>query len=452
MTPGQTLPAGWCWTTLGAIADLKGGLTKGKRRKDGDRLRSVPYLRVANVQRGYLDLDHMKLIDATEKEIEELRLRAGDVLFNEGGDRDKLGRGWVWQDALSECIHQNHVFRARLRDSRIEPKFVSWYANGEGAAYFNDQGKQTTNLASINLTRLSEFPLPLAPDSEQRRIVAELESQFTRLDAAISSLRHVKLKLNRLRAAVLHAACAGRIGSTRNSRWARCLLADVIGEIRNGISVKPNSAEGLRILRISSVRPLKADIGDVRFLPGISPEFEPYLLRPGDLLFTRYNGNPDYVGVAACLKQLAEPTVYPDKLIRVRLADAARVLPCFLEIILNAGHAREFLRSRIRTTAGQSGISGHDVRLTPISFPDLPEQEQIIAEVQSRISSADLVERTVDINLKRAGRLRQAILKRAFEGRLVPPDPNDEPAEILLERARANGHSRRGRRSAVEGE
>jgi type I restriction enzyme S subunit len=122
------LPPGWAWTTLGEIADLKGGLTKGKRRREEDKLRSVPYLRVENVQRGYLNLDQMKMIEATEAEIDDLRLRVGDVLFNEGGDRDKLGRGWVWQAALPECIHQNHVFPRSLANGRssTEVRVVVW--------------------------------------------------------------------------------------------------------------------------------------------------------------------------------------------------------------------------------------------------------------------------------------------------------------------------------------
>src|SRR4051794_21359658 len=120
------LPRGWAWATLRQIAELKGGITKGQRRANNVLIREVPYLRVANVQRGFLDLAEVKTIEAEEDEIAELRLRAGDVLFNEGGDRDKLGRGWIWRGEIPECIHQNHVFRARLRSPGIQPKLVSW--------------------------------------------------------------------------------------------------------------------------------------------------------------------------------------------------------------------------------------------------------------------------------------------------------------------------------------
>ena len=121
----RLLPAGWEWTTLGQIAAIKGGLTKGKKRRPGDLVRVVPYLRVANVQRGHIDLTEVKEIEASDREIADLQLCPGDVLLNEGGDRDKLGRGWIWSGQLPVCIHQNHVFRARLRESVADPKFVS---------------------------------------------------------------------------------------------------------------------------------------------------------------------------------------------------------------------------------------------------------------------------------------------------------------------------------------
>ena len=143
-----------------------------KKRQD-PTARSVPYLRVANVQRGYLDLAEVKLIEAAAADIAELRLVPGDVLFNEGGDRDKLGRGWIWEGQLPECIHQNHVFRARLHSEELSGKLISWWGNTFGKDYFLREGKQTTNLASINRTKLAAFPVPLLLLAEQDRIVAE---------------------------------------------------------------------------------------------------------------------------------------------------------------------------------------------------------------------------------------------------------------------------------------
>ena len=172
------LPEGWAWARLSSVASIKGGITVDKNRKDPTS-RSVPYLRVANVQRGYLDLSEVKQIDAPRFDIEDLRLQLGDILFNEGGDRDKLGRGWIWEGQLPECIYQNQVFRARLYSDELSPKLVSWWGNTFGRAYFLREGKQTTNLASINMTKLSALPVPVPSAVEQRRIVAEVERQLS---------------------------------------------------------------------------------------------------------------------------------------------------------------------------------------------------------------------------------------------------------------------------------
>ena len=173
-----TLPEGWTWARLDAITAIKGGITVDKDRRD-NTARPVPYLRVANVQRGYLDLAEVKLIEAPTADIETLRLIPGDVLFNEGGDRDKLGRGWIWEGQLPECIHQNHVFRARPFSEELSGKLISWWGNTFGKDHFLREGKQTTNLASINMTKLSAFPVPIPPTAEQQRIVPEVDRRLS---------------------------------------------------------------------------------------------------------------------------------------------------------------------------------------------------------------------------------------------------------------------------------
>lgn len=196
------LPEGWAWARLGAVASIKGGITVDKKRRDSTA-RPVPYLRVANVQRGYLDLKEIKLIDAPQADIDELRLQPGDILFNEGGDRDKLGRGWIWEGQLRECIHQNHVFRARLFSDELSPKFVSWWGNTFGRHYFLREGKQTTNLASINMTKLSALPVPMPPAAEQQRIVAEVDWQLSVFQAVKTAVTEKLLQTIPLRSQIL---------------------------------------------------------------------------------------------------------------------------------------------------------------------------------------------------------------------------------------------------------
>ena len=199
------LPPGWAWARLDAIAELKGGITVDKKRNDATA-REVPYLRVANVQRGYLDLSEVKTIRASEADISSLALRAGDILFNEGGDRDKLGRGWVWEGQIAECIHQNHVFRARPLLDALSPMFISWWGNTFGKDYFLREGKQTTNLASISLTKLSRFPVPIPPASEQARITAEAARLLSIIDRLESALGVSMVRTSSLKTALLSKA------------------------------------------------------------------------------------------------------------------------------------------------------------------------------------------------------------------------------------------------------
>lgn len=205
------LPSGWVLATIAQLADVQGGITKGQRRKNGVRYRTVPYLRVANVQRGYLDLSDVHEIEATEAKVDQLALQPGDVLFNEGGDRDKLGRGWVWEGQIPECIHQNHVFRVRLLTDDVEPKYLSWYGNSAGQAYFMEEGVQTTNLASLNMTKLRQLPVALPPAAEQRRIVQEVERQLSLLDEIASECGALLAKSVRLRQGILNRAFTGRL-------------------------------------------------------------------------------------------------------------------------------------------------------------------------------------------------------------------------------------------------
>lgn len=203
------LPEGCCWASLDQLAHIAGGVTKGQRYSPNETARVVPYLRVANVQRGYLDLSHIKEINALESDIEALTLQPGDVLFNEGGDRDKLGRGWIWEGKIAECIHQNHVFRARLFLNDVSPKLISWCGNSYGQRWFMRTGKQSVNLASINMTVLRSFPVPLAPAAEQEAIVDAAEDQLSVIEHLDVDIETMLKSAQALRQSILRHAFTG---------------------------------------------------------------------------------------------------------------------------------------------------------------------------------------------------------------------------------------------------
>ena len=160
-----------------------------------------------------------------------------------------------------------------------------------------------------------------------------------------------------------------------------------------------------------------------------------YLVTEGDLLFTRYSGNPEYVGACARVPELPRPTLHPDKLIRV-VIDREKADPAFIELACATGVTREQIRARRKTTAGQVGIAGGQLKSVPIPLPPVDEQRRIVAEVEHRLSAVDTLRASIQRAQRRSASLRRSILERAFRGELVPQDPADEPAEALLARIR----------------
>ena len=281
----------------------------------------------------------------------------------------------------------------------------------------------------LGLGGIRQLSLPVPPLNEQRRIVAAIEEQLSRLDAADASL-----------AAALHRAAALReaaIATAVEGAWPEVPLMDVLLTLRNGTFVSRPAAEppGTAIFRISAVRPLALDVDDVRYAPPLDG-VEDFLVKEGDLLFTRYSGNPDLVGACARVPALSRPTLHPDKLIRAVVnRDCAE--PAFVEIACSTGRSRDAIRARRKTTAGQVGIAGGQLKTVPIPVPPLEEQRRIVARVEEQLSSVDALRAAIERAQRRSATLRRAVLERAFKGKLVPQDPLDEPAATLLTRIRA---------------
>nr|MBA3924273.1 restriction endonuclease subunit S [Nostocaceae cyanobacterium] len=223
-------PTSWNVSQLGEIAEIVAGITKDSKKQaptDGE----LPYLRVANVQRGFLDLSEIKTIRVPQDRVEELLLNRGDILFNEGGDIDKIGRGWVWNGEIERCTFQNHVFRVRLYNELFEPKFFSWYGNSRGANYFLSVGKQTTNLASINKSLLSALPVVIPPAAEQQEIVRLVDLLFACADRLEARHRNAFRQVEQTTSALLSTAFRGElIPQDPNDEPASVLLEKIQAE------------------------------------------------------------------------------------------------------------------------------------------------------------------------------------------------------------------------------
>jgi len=205
------VPTHWKLVRLKDAAVVQTGLTLGKNYW-GLATESRPYLRVANVQHGRLDLRHIKHVDIPPGEAAGVTLKAGDVLMTEGGDIDKLGRGCVWRDEIPRCLHQNHVFAVRCRQDVLVPEFlVGLMTSQHGRAYFQLTAKQTTNLASTNSTTLRAFPVVLPPVSEQRVILDEVARQTSGLDAAIARTEREIALLREYRTRLIADVVTGKL-------------------------------------------------------------------------------------------------------------------------------------------------------------------------------------------------------------------------------------------------
>ena len=226
--PLPKLPRSWCFVRLCEIAQVGSGMSVSATRKLEDPIK-VAYLRVANVQRGFLDLSEIKYMSTEKSQLASLQLKEWDVLFNEGGDRDKLGRGWIWQSEITPCITQNHVFRASpYLTSESDSKLLSHWGNTFGQGYFEQTGKQTTNLASINKTILSEFPVPLIPSDEQDEICKKIDQTITIVDAQEQEISGALDRADWLRQAILKRAFSGGLAEQDSGDEPASVLLDRI--------------------------------------------------------------------------------------------------------------------------------------------------------------------------------------------------------------------------------
>lgn len=203
------IPVGWRVVRLKHLSLVRTGIPKG-RVLDGPTV-SIPYLRVANVQAGYLLLDEVTEMEVLPNEVARFALRPGDVLMNEGGDNDKLGRGTVWRGQIAPCAHQNHVFAVRPRNVDLSEWIALSTLGGVLRAFFQGRAKQSTNLASISSSNLKEAPIVLPPDEARRAIENTLRQILERAHTQKDKLEKSIDRLREYRRALITAAVTGQL-------------------------------------------------------------------------------------------------------------------------------------------------------------------------------------------------------------------------------------------------
>ena len=482
---------------MGEIAEIIGGGTPSTADPNNFE-GSIPWITPADMT-GYKN----KFISAGARSISELGFETSGarwlpesaVLFS---SRAPIG----YVAIAARPLTTNQGFKSFLPSNGVSSEYVYYWLSS--AKRYAEELASGTTFLEISGTKAALIPLPLAPASEQTRIVAKLEELLSSLDAGVAQLKAAQQKLARYRQSLLKAAVTGelttkwraaralstraeaenghqllqRILAERRTRWEARQLAkfeqqgktppsgwqkkypepaapDTSGlpelpqgwvwasvdalcdSVRNGLSKTPNTEQrGFPILKINAVRPMTLNFEAIKHIEISEGEAVDYWLEKGDVLATRYNGSIDLLGVFALVRSLPQKTLHPDKLIRMKPVTGVR-LGAWMEVCGNVGASRKHLVARVKTTAGQTGISGEDLKKTPIPLPPDDEQAVAIELLDARLVEIEKLARATELALKQSTAQRQNILRAAFAGQLVPQDPTDEPASVLLERIRA---------------
>jgi type I restriction enzyme S subunit len=437
------------------------------------------YLRAANITPAGLDLSDVLEMDFTPAEREVYTLRTGDVLLTEAsGSSSQVGRAAVWGGQIPGCCFQNTVIRFRPHATTGEYALVvfrHYAASGVFGSVARGVGIQ-----HLGASRFAELPFPLPPLAEQRRIAAEVERRLVETRGAESSLRAALDKIEEQRREILSAAVSGDLVETEAAVAARVgrpadapgipvispgedapqgFLFDTdeppivrgsealdvplppgwiwtrvgaLGEVKLGKQLSPEQARGPKLrkyLRVANVQENRIDVADVKRMHFSDEEYRDYRLELGDILLNE-GQSLELVGRPAIYRGEVPGACFQNTLIRVRThpwADADFVLMVFRHYL----HSGEFQKIAHRST-NIAHLGLQRLAAMPFPLPPLTEQRRIAAEVRRRLDSSDAQEVAVRASLERLPDMEREIFAAAVSGTLVPHDPGDEPAEILL--------------------
>jgi type I restriction enzyme, S subunit len=434
---GDTLPVGWITAPLASlISDTIGGDwgTDPSEKNGHDGV-------IASVIRGTefrnWDRDHGKSAARRfilNSKLAKRQLREGNIVLevSGGGPHQPVGRTLlIDKTALSlsslPLICSNFCRRLRVSEG-IMPVYLAWllkFLHANGA--FDRFQTQTTNLRNLNVTDLlNGVPIPLAPLSEQMRIVAKVEEVLSHVNAARERLAKLPTMLKRFRQSVLAAACSGRLTADWRDQngvgideWRHNIrLADICESITDGDHLPPpKAATGVPFLTIGNVSDGRLDFSETRFVgrdyyEKLKPARIPRL---GDVLYTVVGAT---IGIPV-LVECDRPFVFQRHI--AILKPAKDTLPKFLLHLMNNRDVFNDAWSRT-TGSAQPTLPLGGLRIIPVSLPTLAEQHEIVRRVEALFALANKIEARITAAIARANRLVQATLAKAYRGKLVPTE------------------------------
>jgi type I restriction enzyme, S subunit len=474
------LPNNWLWTTLEEVVDTT------RQRRHPHQNPDLPYIGLENIES-----ETMRLVGtqaASDLKSMADYFESGDVLY--GRLRPYLNKVFR-PDFEGLCSSEFIIFRQL---ENLHNKYVQYLINSRHFVSFA-MSRISGDRPRVDIGDLGAYRFPLAPINEQHRIVEEIEAQFSRLEAWLETMQKLRDQLPRLRASIFKAAVEGRLVSqdphdksaavlieamltAHKAKWQDEQLVKMskppkddswkskyqppqspdlteLSQLPNGwqwvtidictdysiygprFSSDDYDATGIPVIRTTDIDDNgKIDLSQVPRILLDDKQIEKYQLLPGDLLVTRTGS----IGTVAIFPGASEPCIPGAYLIHFRMWNKFVNAYYILNYLISPDGQRQLLSGATSVTL--SNINAPAIRAIKLPLPPLEEQSRIVNEIALKLSVLSRLEVSIDVNIKRASRMRQSILKKAFEGRLVEQDPNDEPASSLLERIKAERQHR----------
>jgi type I restriction enzyme S subunit len=458
--PGE-LPVGWIQCALQDVGDIVSGGTPSTKNPEfwGDE---VPWISPSDLT-GYSN----KFIGRGAKSLTKLGLKKSSAKVMPEGSVHFSSRapiGYVVISSQSLCTNQG--FKSLVPAPGIFNEYIYFYL--KSIRDLANSLATGTTFKELSGSAFAKLPIPLPPLAEQKRIVAKIEELFSELDAGEESLRRARRQLGVYRQSLLKQAFEGKLTAKWRSQtskvsltapersdrsvlsadffpadWLSLLLGDV-ADVTGGLTKNAKREallQRMAYLRVANVYANELRLEEIKDIGVTADEFAKVRLQKGDLLIVEGNGSLDQIGRVALWNGSIPVCGHQNHLIRARCHKVAN--PAFLLFFLLSPQGRGQIVQKAASTSGLHTLSVSKVASLAIPLPSLPEQQEIVRILDEQFEAIGRNEREIDVALKRSEALRQSILKKAFSGRLVPQDPADEPASVLLERIR-EGREKKG--------
>lgn len=480
------LPEGWVWARLGDLGEWFGGGTPSKKEPDYWEGGEIPWLSPK-------DMKSERLADVQDR-ITERAVKESSVRMVPRNSVAIVTRSGVLEHSVPVALVPfattlNQDMKAVVAYSGVLPEWIAWALRRYERKILRECRKAGTTVASLSTPALMGMLVPVPPFEEQQRIVAALEENLSRLDAASVTLKKVRSRGSALQKQMVSAVISGRrraVGSegdaddfisqvdkqvarvAEKKRWAQVWNPEVTGlyeipagwcwrtlgslclDIQYGTSAKTSpksNVDDVPVIRMGNIRGGELDLRDLKFLPASHPDIEKSVLQDGDLLFNRTN-SAELVGKSAVYRNEMGAAVYASYLIRCRFAEG--VEPDWVNMVVNSNFGRRYIASVVTQQVGQANVNSAKMALMPIPVPPPAEQREALKVLRDWESALTRPQLAAGAAVKRTEGLKSAILRRAFNGDLVPQDPADEPAATLLARIVAEREAAKPARKAAK--